>query len=153
METALNTPNEADEVEQIRVLHNGVESGARHMKGLAYASHSSDLWKRANPFALRLSEDLALPHVKVWFQYLPVDAPKEDAKRMNLRLEMGDLPLDYRKMARAYWKITSTPELVQEQLEKGEKSDVLNIHAEMAVRNQGLPSGEEVAGFFLKTGK
>ena len=149
----LNTPNEADEVEKIRVLHNAVESGARHMNGLAYASHSSDLWHEANPFALRLTADLVLPHVRVWYQYLPVDAPVKDAKRMNVRLEMGDLPVEFRTLARAYWKVTSSLELVQEQIHKGAKSNVPPMEAEVTVPAQRLPTGEEVAGFCLKNSK
>lgn len=152
VKVTLTTPNETEHLERLRLLRSGIASGQRHIKSLAYSSSRSNvLWRPANVFSLNLTQDIQ-PVFEPMYQYLPLDAEVDDAKRFNLRLQTTELPLNYKRFARAYWKISSTPELVQEQMDLGEQgSQVLGIRVEIAFPARKLEPGEEVIGLYIRT--
>lgn len=116
MDVALRTPLEVEEEENIRLMSNGVESGTAHIVGLTYSSIHSASWKEAKQMTLRLSDDLTISNVRTWYQLLPLGASLAEARRVNTRTEIQGIPLDWEKLANAYWKNSSTEEILQRQV-------------------------------------
>ena len=117
VEVALKAPLQVDSAEHTRLMKTGLENGARHIIGLAYSSIHSDLWKQAKSFPLVLEDGTRIENVRVWYQYLPLGVPACEARRINLRYDLPPLPLDWRKLAAAHWKVSSNVDLLQRQIE------------------------------------
>ena len=118
MDVALRTPLEVEEEENIRLMSNGVESGTAHIVGLTYSSANSDAWVEANPASLTLGDSITITNVRTWYQLLPLGATLAEAQRVNTRTEIIGIPLDWEKLARAYWKNSSTEEILLRQISK-----------------------------------
>lgn len=147
---ALNTPNGAEEIERLRILRNALEGGAGHVIGLTYASINSNLWTKAKSLTLNITEEVVLDNVLLWYQYLPVGAADEDVKRVNLRFEIADIPVEFEALADSYWKMNSTEELIQEQIKSCPHSGHLKL--EVVVPKTTLAVGEETVCMCLKNG-
>ena len=151
VDVALNTPNNAEDIERTRILRNALDSGSGHVMGLAYASANSDLWKKAKSFSLSVSDDITVEEVQLWYQYLPIGAPDEDVKRINLRFEIDHIPLDFEALAEAHWKLNSREELIQEQLKGCPHTGHLNL--EVLLPKTKLSEEEEIVCMCLKNGR
>ena len=127
VEVALRAPKEVDSAEHIRLMKTGLENGARHIIGLAYGSIHSDLWKQAKRFAFHLDDGTTIEDVRVWYQYLPLGVIPSEARRINVRYDIPPLPLEWRKLAAAHWKVGSSVDILQEQISSVERLKHLKV--------------------------
>ena len=123
----LKTPIQTDEVENRRLLHNYVESGTARVVGLAYSSIHSDLWTKAKPYSLQITDEIVLENVQTWYQYLPIGTSVKEAKRVNIRTEIPAIPGDWRKLGKAHWSVISTQGASEEGVKPSSEKKGINM--------------------------
>mmetsp|Transcript_11168 Transcript_11168/g.14552 ORF Transcript_11168/g.14552 Transcript_11168/m.14552 type:complete len:455 (+) Transcript_11168:86-1450(+) len=100
--------------EKIRLASTGVDSAIGQMMGLA-ANSILDNWEtKLVQFPADIPNHGSTAELK--YQYLPYGASRNEAKRVNFRLDLHNVPGNAKKMAEKTWLMVNTEEFFTEEM-------------------------------------
>ena len=113
VETVVNTPLETTNVENTRMMTSAAESTVSQAIGLIYSSMNESTWNKANILEVDPGDGAPLQKVFPRWQLLPIGSSWKDARRVNIRTDFRDVPVESSELADYFWSVASRIDVLQ----------------------------------------